>query len=61
MWRWGNRPNPFSVGDEQQPAVLGDHPEARMLPGDHARPAPFFGDFIREENLDRFVEAKCVN
>ena len=32
-----------------------------MLQGNDARRAPFFGDFILEENLDRFVEAICVN
>jgi hypothetical protein len=31
-----------------------------MLQDDHARPAPFFGDFILKENLDRFVETICV-
>jgi hypothetical protein len=61
MWHWGDRPDTSAVGDEPQPAVVGDHPEARMLQDDHARPAPFFGDFILKENLDRFVEAKCVN
>jgi hypothetical protein len=61
MWRWARRSNPLAVGDEPQPAVLGDHPEAWMLLSNHARPAPFFSDLILKENLDRLVEAKCVN
>jgi hypothetical protein len=61
MWRWGKRPNPSAVGDEPQTVVVGERPEARMLQDDDARRAPFLGDFILEENLDRFVEAIRVN
>jgi len=61
MWRWGERSNPSAVGDEPQPAILGQHPDAGVLQGHNACRAPFFSDFILKQNLDRFVEAICVN
>jgi hypothetical protein len=61
MWRWGDRPDSSAVGNEPQPAVLGQHPEARMLQSHNSRPAPFVTFFVLNEDLDRVVEAIRVN
>jgi hypothetical protein len=51
MWRWGKWSDPRAVGDEPQPAVIGQRPEARMLQTHDARRAPFIVLFILKEDL----------
>ena len=46
----------FAIRHEPQLAVLGDHPEARVLQGNDARRAPFFGYFILKEDFDGIAD-----